>query len=295
MSATTQSAVRLDVRPDRVAVLTIDLPGSKANILTRDLWQELDAAITPLAGRPDLKGLVLASGKPESFVVGADLKFFAEVQPGDPAVGELVDLGLSVLAKIEKLPFPTCAAIDGPALGGGFELALACDYRVAGSTRKVELGLPEVRVGLIPGWGGTQRLQRIIGTMHAAGLLEDGHSVDAEQAMLGGMVEAIADSASLVDAAAKIVLTRKDWKGIRFNKGGSVTYNPKKAEQPYVPGEPVAAREAIQVLIKGADLPLADAIKLETEAFLRLAGSEQSKEKIADFFSGKKKKKSDDE
>lgn len=288
--ATTDPAVRLDVRPDRVAVLTIDQPGRRANILTPELWHEFDAAIAPLAGRPDFKGLIVASGKPDHFIAGADLKFLANLPgPEDPAVRELIELGLHVLARLEQLPFPTCAAIDGPALGGGLEVALACDYRVAGGSEKLELGLPETTLGLIPGWGGTQRLQRVIGTTNAAAMLMDGHTLDADHAMLAGLVDAVADTASLQDAAAKTLLTRKDWKAIRFHKGGSVTYDPKKSRSPHVPDEPGAVREAMLVVARGADLPLADAIALETETFLRLAGSEDSKQRIADFFAGKKK------
>ena len=295
MSATTPTApadpaVRLDVRPDRVAVLTLDQPGGRANLLTLALWQELDAALAPLAGRPDLRGLVVASGKPGHFVAGADLKFLAGLPgPNDPAARELVETGLRVLARLESLPFPTCAAIDGPALGGGLEVALACDYRVAGTSEKVALGLPETTLGLIPGWGGTQRLQRVIGTTNAAAMIADGHTLDADHAMLAGLVDAVAESADLLDAAAKMVLTRKDWRAIRFHKEGSVTYDPKKSRPVDVPDEPGAVREALQVVAAGADLPLADAIRLETEAFLRLAGSDEAKQKIAEFFAAKKK------
>src|SRR5687767_6275153 len=106
MSAPAEPAVRVEVRPDQIAVLTFDQPGSRANILSRQLWSEFEAALTPLAGRADLKGLVLASGKPDVFIAGADLKFLAAVPaPFDPAVKELIEHGLRVLDRLESVPF----------------------------------------------------------------------------------------------------------------------------------------------------------------------------------------------
>src|SRR4051812_34347268 len=171
-------AVRLDVRPDTVAVLTLDQPGSKANVLTTQMWTELEAAVDALATRTDVRGLVIASAKPGIFIAGADLKLLANAAgPNDPAVRSFIEHGLRVLEKLEALPFPTCAAIDGAALGGGLEVALACDYRVVGTSDKVKLGLPEVTLGLIPGWGGTQRLPRWVRRLEdAAWMLRTGQS-----------------------------------------------------------------------------------------------------------------------
>jgi enoyl-CoA hydratase/carnithine racemase len=154
-----------------VAVLTFDQPGSRANILTREMWGELRTALEQLAGEAGIRGLVLASAKPGIFIAGADLKFFATVaEQNDPAVAELIRFGLDTLELLETLPFPTCAAIDGAAVGGGLEVALACDTRLLGTNPRVELGLPETKLGLIPGWGGTQRLPRIAGMELACGV-----------------------------------------------------------------------------------------------------------------------------
>jgi enoyl-CoA hydratase/carnithine racemase len=276
-------AVRVEVRPDRVAVLTIDQPGAKVNVLTVSLWTELEAAIDALAARPDLAGLVIASGKPGCFIAGADLHLLATATPGDPAVKAFIEQGLRVLAKLEALPFPTCAAIDGVALGGGLEVALACDYRVAGTHPKVQLGLPEVNLGLIPGWGGTQRLPRIVGIEEALALLLTGDPFIAITAAMARLLDRVEPTLNLIDTAA-LTLGR-----------GPDRRHPRLAAFP-VPDTPTvpvlgstAAREVYRLVIEGLPLPLADGIRLETEAFLRLAGSDESRAKIAAFFAGRKR------
>src|SRR5262245_57767215 len=128
------SAVQLSVRPDSVAIVTLDQPGSKANVLNAALWAEIEAVLDSLATPTDVKGMVLASAKPDIFIAGADLKLLAGAPgPNDPTVRAFIERGLRALEKLESLPFPTCAAIDGAALGGGLEVALACDYRICGT------------------------------------------------------------------------------------------------------------------------------------------------------------------
>jgi enoyl-CoA hydratase/carnithine racemase len=281
------SALQLGVRPDSVAVLTFDQPGSRANILTAELWAEFESVLDSLANRTDLNGLVLASAKPGIFIAGADLKLLANAPgPNDPAVRAFIEQGLRTLEKLEALPFPTCAATDGAALGGGLEVALACDYRVCGSHPKVQLGLPEVKLGLIPGWGGTQRLPRVLdmNRMHtAATMLTSGEASSAARAAADGLLDATGESDKLIDLAAYTALggtweQRREWKR-----------NP--ISDPYKPPPELtgAAAEAVRVMAEGAALPLYDGIKLETEAFLRLAGSDESKRLIAEFFASRKK------
>jgi enoyl-CoA hydratase/carnithine racemase len=289
------SAVTVTTRPDGVAVLTFDQPGSKANVLTRELWTEFGDALTALAGRTDLKGLVLASAKPDVFIAGADLKLLANAPgPNDPEVRAFIEQGLRVLERLEALPFPTCAAIDGAALGGGLEVALACDSRVCGTNPKVQLGLPEVGLGLIPGWGGTQRLPRIVGLRGAAEMVTNGQSVDARQAATHGLLHAVYDAPALpvlVDNAA-VTIAKPGIAALCFEQRA-------KKLQP-LPAEQRAAfeastvtthaqSEAMRVMLDGAKRPLYEGIKLETEAFMRLAGSPRSKQRIAEFFASRKK------
>ncbi|MDY3553943.1 enoyl-CoA hydratase-related protein [Gemmata sp. JC717] len=285
------SAVTLTTRPDGVAVLTFDQPGSKANVLTRELWTEFDDALNSLSTRADVTGLVLASAKPGIFIAGADLKLLANAPgPNDPEVRAFIEQGLRVLEQLEALPFPTCAAIDGAALGGGLEVALACDCRICGTNPKVQLGLPEVKLGLIPGWGGTQRLPRVLGTsgMHQAStMLTTGQSLDYHGAVAHELVDVAVEPATLVTQAAYYVLRvdRKDRRARKFSP-----LQPPWERQRFKPlqePEPGAATEAVRVLYEGARLPLRQAIPLETEAFMQLAGSEESKRLIAEFFNRK--------
>ncbi|MBN9119131.1 MAG: enoyl-CoA hydratase/isomerase family protein [Planctomycetes bacterium] len=285
------SAITITTRPDGVAVLTFDQPGSKANVLTRELWTEFGEALTGLASRTDLKGLVLASAKPGIFIAGADLKLLANAPgPNDPDVRAFIEQGLRVLERLEALPFPTCAAIDGAALGGGLEVALACDYRVCGTNPKVQLGLPEVTLGLIPGWGGTQRLPRVIDVncMHAAcNLVTTAKVLNAQEAVAREVADVVIESPALAEQAVYRAL-RVEWKHRREQKRLPV---PKGYWDQFTPLREVtgAAAEAVRVMIEGAALPLYDAIRLETEAFMRLAGSDESKRLIAEFFASRKK------
>lgn len=293
------SSVRVEFRPDGVAVLTIDQPGSKVNILTSELWTELESAIDALRPRTDVKGLVIASGKPGVFIAGADLKLLANAPgPNDPGVRAFIEHGLRVLEKLEALPFPTCAAIDGAALGGGLEVALACDYRIVGSHPKVQLGLPEVKLGLIPGWGGTQRLPRVADVVGAIAMLLGGESQSATDAMRIRL--AMRAEGSLLEYACELAVgyddyghrlreLDTDYSTTRVQRLGripaadrsSITFPSEMNSQ--------ASQEAIRVMVEGAALPLYGAIKLETEAFMRLAGSPESKRLIAEFFATRKK------
>jgi enoyl-CoA hydratase/carnithine racemase len=282
-------SLHLSEHGNSVAVLTFDQPGSRANVLGSEMWDELDIVLDSLIARDNLQGLILASAKPGIFIAGADLKLLATAPaPNDPAVRAFIEQGLRVLAKLESVPFPTCAAIDGATLGGGLELALACDLRVCGTNDKVKLGLPETTLGLIPGWGGTQRLPRVLvmnGLHSAAKLLTTGQSLTALEAKAVGLVDEVVASESLLDQAAYYVL-RTDREDRRSAKAQPLSGCAPRLNLDVDLG--TAAREAVRVICEGATLPLKQAIALETEAFMQLAGSEESKRLIAAFFARKK-------
>ena len=170
-----------------------------------------------LAHRPDVTGLILESAKPGIFIAGADLKELGERRPR-PAPG-VIELGHRVLDMLEALPFPTVAAIDGAALGGGLEVALACDFRVCGTNPKVQLGLPEIKLGLIPGWGGTQRLPRLVGVEEAIERLLSGESYDASDPPPDDLVDETVASERLADAARTGSATG-DWRASSRARSG---------------------------------------------------------------------------
>jgi enoyl-CoA hydratase len=281
------SSVTMTSRDDGVAVLTFDQPGSRANILSPAVWTDLAAALVEAASRSP-RGLLLVSAKPGIFIAGADLNVIrAAPAPNDPALRELIEQGLRVLESLESFPAPTVAAIDGAALGGGLEVALACDFRVVGSHPKCNLGLPEVLLGLIPGWGGTQRLPRIIGPAKAADLLATGTPIDAARSIEIGLADAAFESALLPDRAADLVLTR-DYLVKRAIKQGALPAAILDGFKAAIPSSPPAVRTALLVMEEGLPLPLDRAIPVETAAFLRLAGSAESRAAIEAFFNRKK-------
>lgn len=266
-----EAAIQVTVRDDGIAVVAIDQPNRRANVLTLDLWKELDAAFDSIPAKS--RGMLLTSTKRGSFIAGADLRLLERAIVGDEAVGEVISFGLSVLEKLEALTFPTCAVLDGAAIGGGLEVALACDIRIASSG--ATMGLPEVALGLIPGWGGTQRLPRIIGWPAAIALLQSGTIITAERALEIGLLSGVFDSELLQDAAIRAMPL-----------DGGIAARAKK-RQP-IPASEIGVfhpTNAIgEVAFAGAILPLHEAIRLETEAFFRLVGSEESKQKIGEFF-----------
>jgi 3-hydroxyacyl-CoA dehydrogenase / enoyl-CoA hydratase / 3-hydroxybutyryl-CoA epimerase len=153
------SSVRVEIDTERIATIWLDAPGKRVNTLSRQMWGDLSAAIDQLE-RDKPAGVVIRSAKRGTFVVGADLFEIREMT--DEQFDDYIRKGQEILARIENLPMPTLAAINGDCLGGGLELALACTVYIAMDT-DAAIGLPETRLGLIPGWGGTVRLSRLIG------------------------------------------------------------------------------------------------------------------------------------
>jgi enoyl-CoA hydratase/carnithine racemase len=285
-------AVQCLVDPNKIARITLDEPNSRANTLHRGVWEQLGAACRKLADRGGLQGLILQSAKPGIFVAGADLREIANLPMDDPEpTRALVRRGREVLAALEALPFPTIAAIDGAALGGGFELALACDFRLAGTNPKLKVGLPEVKLGLIPGWGGTQRPARIVGLSKAAGLVCTGETQSAESARALGLIDVIADSQQLDAAAVKRIQelsTTKQWPGLRAVKQGTVSGLADLAEiealiAALAPDQQPAGREALRVVRTGAECSLHDALQIEEDAFVPLVASENARRLIGGF------------
>jgi 3-hydroxyacyl-CoA dehydrogenase/enoyl-CoA hydratase/3-hydroxybutyryl-CoA epimerase/enoyl-CoA isomerase len=297
-------ALRLDVDTDGVGIVTFDQPGSRANTLGQAVLNELTALVATLTARTDLRGLVLRSGKPGMFVAGADLRELATPQADPARTRVLVRQGLDLIAALEALPYPTVALVDGACMGGGLELALGFDYRLAGSHPKTEIGLPEVKVGLIPGWGGTQRLSRLIGPALACELICAGEAVKPERARTLGIVWDLVPSEYLLDEARRILVWAEssgDWREARRRKRQPVGLSEEQASFLFAvaraqvlqktKGHYPAPLAAFDAIAKGCNLTLEEGLRAETDHFVPLAGSPVSRNLIAVFFLGQRLQK----
>ena len=193
----------LTVDADRVAWLTLDRAEAAANSLSREVLEALDARLTELE-RQAPRGLVIASAK-EGFIAGADVREFAQVRTPEEAL-PFVRAAHAILERLERLPCPTIAAINGYCLGGGLELALACRYRVCVDNPKTVLGFPEVMLGIHPGFGGTVRSVRLIGVTAAMDLMLTGRNVRPDKALALGLVDRLAPAAELRTVARSMAL-----------------------------------------------------------------------------------------
>ncbi len=186
-TASTSRQWTLEIDADRVAWLTFDKPGASANSLSRAAMEELDERLRE-AEQQRPAGLVIRSGK-SGFIAGADVSEFGQVREPSAAVPS-IRAAHGVLQRLEDLPFPTVAAINGYCLGGGLELAMACRHRVCADDPKVTLGLPEVMLGIHPGFGGTVRAVRLVGVATAMDLMLTGKNLRPDKALQAGLVDA---------------------------------------------------------------------------------------------------------
>src|SRR6202451_3875166 len=193
----------LQVDADRVAWLTADMAESSANVLSGDMVRELAAKLTEIAAmRPT--GMIVQSGKASGFIAGADIKEFVQIR--SPAEGyALVRAGQLVMQPLEDLPCPTVAAIRGFALGGGLELALACTYRVGADDAALSLGLPEVLLGIHPGFGGTVRSVQLIGVRPALELMLKGRPFRGARALHIGLLDELVPPTELAARAQALL------------------------------------------------------------------------------------------
>ena len=284
--AATQSLTLSMAAPD-VAVLTFDFPGKSVNLLSRSVLDELNGHLDALETRDDLIALVFRSGKPGTFLAGADLREFAGML--DAPRAEVVTLcrrGQTVLARLAKMPFVTIAAIDGVCVGGGAELACWCDRRIASLDEKTEVGFPEVKLGLIPGWGGTVRLPRIIGLGNAVELITGDEPVGPHQAAAFGLVSDVVPPHKLLDAAialARCEQQTSDYLRDRQTWSAPLSINDTELEflgitasaliRQQTRGQYPAPEVALELMLEAARLDADAALQLEAERMSHLFGS----------------------
>ena len=286
-----------------IAWIHLDDPQKSVNTLSTRYFRWFEAQLEALAGQP-LKALVFISDKPGYFIVGADIEELQAFE--DPAqVLDVIRRGHVFTKRFAELPFPVIAAIDGVCLGGGLELSLACDYRIATDAPHTKLGVPEVQLGLFPGLGGTQRLPRLIGVPDALDLILTGKQVSARKAKRMGLVDEICHPSVLRQAVAKVVAwgkpgaedstPRKKVKS-SFSKmaGDLLARTPgakrlvyDKARQTVLAktgGHYPAPLKAIEVVKEGMMLPLDEALELEAKGFAELVVTDVAKGLISIFF-----------
>ena len=247
------SLIRLVVEPP-VAMVTLCRP-ERANALSEPMLDELIAAGTALAQRNDLRAVILTALGDKAFCAGADLK--ERLQFSEDDVRRMLDKYRGGLAWLRQCPVPVVAAMNGSALGGGLELALMCDLRVA--VAHAEFALPETTLGIIPGAGGTQRLPRLIGTARATELILLGTRVNAEQALNYGLINRITEP------------------------GVPVLPDTLRWLEPILQGAPIATRAALKALRGASDLTLNNGLELERDAYEQCLVSEDRREALRAF------------
>lgn len=291
--------LRLEIR-DSVAVLIFDRPDSKVNLLTRAVMLRLDqllAEVESSAKRGEVRALLIRSAKPGNFIAGADIDELATLD--DPkAAAELSRGGQQIFQRLEKLSIPTLAAIAGTCLGGGLELSLACDYRVACNDPSTRLGLPETRLGILPGLGGTVRLPRLIGLQPALDLILSGRQIKAGRAAKLGLVDRAAEAegfdAELTKLAASLAAGQTPFRRrrpstlLRLVKEGPlarwvIRRWTRRAVLARTRGHYPALPAALDVTVRGLALSSAQAHEREAEAFGRLAVTPECKNLIFVF------------
>ena len=266
---------------DRVCILTFDRPESGANIFDAATMKELDEHVDAIERDESLRGLIITSAKKSIFIAGADLKTLLQQAPTGEMRGFIAE-GQRVFNRIAALKIPTVAAIHGACAGGGYEVTLACDWRVASDDPATRIGLPETTLGLIPAWGGSTRLPRLIGEEKAAEVILKGKLYSAQEAWKLGLVDQIGPREKLLDLARQ---------KLAEGKRAPAKTSEAKTKTP-APADPKSARaRALGVITTGATNPLDESLKLEVDAIVDLGKTESTQNLIRNFFLAEKYKK----
>jgi 3-hydroxyacyl-CoA dehydrogenase/enoyl-CoA hydratase/3-hydroxybutyryl-CoA epimerase len=289
----TLTNIRRETDSNSLCIVTFDRPGSSANIFDRVTMQELAAHIEGIAADTQLRGVVLHSAKPSIFIAGADLNALASLREGE--LEAFIEQGQQVFNALAALKVPTVAAIHGACVGGGYELALACDYRVASPDRATRIGLPETKLGILPAWGGSTRLPRLIGVRRALDVILGGKTPSARAALKLGMIDEIAPRESLLAAAA--VLIRK---GKRLGSPLSLlTGWGARLAEPMVRaqlrrrtrGSYPALERAAEIVTRTGSQSIEESLRQERAAILKLANGPECRNQMRLFFLQEKAKK----
>ena len=284
---------------NRIAWLELNVAESSVNKITRSVREELRDLIESLSVDDEVRAAILISRKPDHFIAGADVREFADLKTRTEALN-LVRDGQELLNRFETIGKPIVAAIHGPCMGGGLEAVLACTYRIATSHTKTKLGLPEVRIGVLPAAGGCQRLPRLIGVRHALDMILTGKSLSAEQAFRRGLIDELVHP-SILDAVALKAAARMatGWRPKRRRVGLTalaVDRNPlgrkaifakaRKSVLAKTGGNYPAPLAALEAVEHGLQYGLTAGLEHEAAHFSELTVGDVSKNLVQIFFAG---------
>jgi 3-hydroxyacyl-CoA dehydrogenase/enoyl-CoA hydratase/3-hydroxybutyryl-CoA epimerase len=295
--STPSKYLRREVLDDAIALLTFDKPESTANIFDQATFDELNEQLNFLETEKTLRGLIIRSAKPKIYIAGADLKGFTASLNAE-RLAFLVEQGQKTFERISRLPFVTVAAIHGVALGGGFEVALACDYRIASSDPATKVGLPETMLGILPAWGGSTRLPRLIGLQKSLDAILTGKQFPAKLAAKLGMVDAVAYPERIIDLAAELI--RKNAGKKRASRQFAVNRPPisrlikSEAEKRVLAktrGNYPAQIKALEVVFASLVLSHEESLANEKNKFVELALGKEAQNLVRVFFLQERAKK----
>jgi 3-hydroxyacyl-CoA dehydrogenase / enoyl-CoA hydratase / 3-hydroxybutyryl-CoA epimerase len=289
--------IRRETIESAVALLTFDRPESSANIFDQPTFDELNEQLDILSQDSSVRGLIFQSAKPKIFIAGADLHGFTKEFTNEK-LSFLIEQGQKTFDRVAALPFPTVAAIHGVALGGGFEVALACDYRIASLDSATKVGLPETMLGILPAWGGSTRLPRLIGLPAALEAILSGKQYSAKEAKKLGMVDEIAYPERLIGLATRLIGSNKGKKRkLKLqltNRPPISTFVATQARKKILAktrGHYPAPLKALEVVVAGITVPHAQSLENERRALIELASSEIAQNLIRVFFLQERSKK----
>jgi len=281
----TAPIIRRETGDYQICVLTFDRPDSGANVFDSATLDELNEHLDAVDQDASLRGLIIASAKKSIFVAGADLKTLLQAAKTGEMRG-FIERGQRVFNRLADLRIPTVAAIHGASAGGGYEVALACDYRVASDDPATRIGLPETGLGLLPAWGGCTRLPRLIGTEKAAEVILKGKLYSAQEALKLGLVDEIAPREQLLDRA------REKLRAGKRKMEGRAPASPSSQElrAPKQSGNPAPER-AYEIVNKTLSISPGESLRLELDGIVDLGKTESTQNLIRNFFLAEKYKK----
>ncbi len=300
----------LDFPLTGIARLSLHHADRSVNVLARAMLEEIDAQLDALAGRTDIVGLVITSGKPGSFVAGADLtEFAASLDEPPDAIESVSREGQDLFRRLSTCSCVTVACIDGICVGGGAELAVWCDRRIVTDNPKTQIGFPEVKLGLFPGWGGTVRTPRIVGLANAVEMITSGSNSSGKEAYEMGLADDLVASGEraadhLFEAAVRMIhddrasgsylADRERWSqpiAMPENELAFLGATAVAVIQQETKGHYPAPVAALEVLLEGSTVDIDAACKMESERFVPLFGSPINRSLLNVFFLQDRNKK----